>query len=65
MRRLDWFLAAVVASFLVGALAMAASGGWETSIGLKPAPRLAPTDVSARRLVTRLPVQLTLPGDAR
>jgi hypothetical protein len=65
MRRLDWFLAAVVASFLAGALAMAATGGWATHVGLGPSPGFAPSDVSARRLTSHLPIELTLPGEPR
>jgi hypothetical protein len=65
MRRLDWFLAAVVASFLIGALAMAATGGWPAGEGLRVGRGFAPSDVSIRHLASRIPALPSLPGEAR
>ena len=65
MRRLDWFLAAVVAGFLVGAVAMAVAGGWPAVYGLRAEPGFATSEVSIQRLVSRLPTPPLLPGEAR
>ena len=66
MRRLDWFLAGVVAMFLLGAIAIEASA-W--SLGGFMARRAeAMSDdgaISVRRLVSRLPTTPILPGDPR
>jgi hypothetical protein len=64
MRRLDWFLAAVVVSFLIGAVVVEAAGSAIAGLGIGPARPFAATDISVRRLVSHLPTPL-LPGDPR
>jgi hypothetical protein len=64
MRRLDWFLAAVVVSFLIGAVVVEAAGAAIAGLGIGPGHPFAATDISVRRLVSHLPTPL-LPGDPR
>ena len=64
MRRLDWALAAVIAAFLVVAVAVQAAGGLVSHVGGAHLRGFAPSDVSLRRLVSRLPTPI-LPGDER
>lgn len=66
MRRLDWFLATVVAMFLLGAIVIEANA--LRSVGLAWGHARAIGDDSAvavRRLVSHLPNTPILPGDAR
>jgi len=65
MRRLDWFLAAVVVSFLIGAFAVETSGSLISQIGFGHLHGFSAGDVSVRRLVSHLPGVPILPGDAR
>jgi len=66
MRRVDWFLAGIVAMFLMGAVAVEASA-W--SLGGFMARRAAAISddgaISVRRLVNHLPATPMLPGDPR
>ena len=62
MRRLDWFLAAVVAAFLASALIAEAHLALPR-VGLAPQHALDVGEVTVRRLVSQLPH--TLPGEAQ
>jgi len=64
MRRLDWFLAAVVVSFLIGAVVVEAAGSAIAGLGFGALRPFESTDISVRRLAGHLPTQL-LPGDPR
>ncbi|HTX51595.1 MAG TPA: hypothetical protein VME40_19635 [Caulobacteraceae bacterium] len=64
MRKLDWFLAAVVVSFLIGTVVVEAAGGAIAGLALNPDRPFAATDISVRRLIGHLPNPL-LPGDPR
>ena len=64
MRRLDWFLAAVVVSFLIGAVVVGAAGNALAGLELGQGHPFAATDISVRRLVSHIPTPL-LPGDPR
>jgi hypothetical protein len=64
MRKLDWALAAVIAAFLLGALAIEAGGLLVGRVGVADRPdAFAPSEVSLHRLVSRLPGPI-LPGEA-
>ena len=65
MRRVDWVLAAVVAAFLIGAVAIETAGGLIHHVVAATTHDFAPSDVSMRRLVSRLPAAPILPGEAR
>ena len=65
MRRLDWILAAIVASFLVGVVLVEASAGSFAGHLLVRAQAYTSGDVSLKRLVSHLPSAPILPGDAR
>ena len=66
MRRLDWFLAAIVALFLMGAVAIEAGAWTFHALG---AARVRAGDaagaIQVRRLVSHLPNGPILPGEAR
>ena len=64
MRRLDWFLAAVVAAFLASAL-IAEAHMTLARFSLGPQPTLNVGDVTVRRLVGQLPHAPILPGEAQ
>ena len=65
MRKLDWALAAMIAAFLIGALAVQTAGQLIGRVGVSARLQgLAPSEVSLRRLVSRLPAPI-LPGEAR
>jgi hypothetical protein len=64
MRRLDWFLAAIVAAFLASAV-IAEAHLTLARLSLASAPPLPVGEVTVRRLVSQLPHSPILPGDAR
>jgi hypothetical protein len=55
VRRLDWFLAAVVVTFLMGAAAMATSNFAIGAVGAGVARAGGAGEVAMRRIVSRLP----------
>ena len=55
MRRLDWFLAAIVASFLIAVVLIEASSLTPVRIGFTPSQAGGVAEVAMRRLVTHLP----------
>ena len=66
MRRLDWFLAAVVAMFLLGAIVIEANALSFGGLAERSAEAIRDDGaISVRRLVSRLPTPPILPGDAR
>ena len=65
MRRLDWFLAAIVASFLVGAVVIEANALSFGARGLMRAQAYGAGEISLKRLVSHMPQPPMLPGDAR
>jgi len=65
MRRLDWFLAAVVVSFLLGVVTVETTGSLISHFGFGHLHGFSAGDVSVRRLVSHLPGVPILPGDAR
>jgi hypothetical protein len=65
MRRLDWFLAAIVATFLIGAIAIEASALSLGSAALMRPQAISAGDVSLRRLVSHLPRSPMMPDDPR
>jgi hypothetical protein len=61
MRRLDWFLAAIVAAFLASAV-IAEAHLTLARLSLTPAPTIGVSEVTIRRLVSQLPHSPMLPG---
>jgi len=55
MRRLDWFLAGIVASFLIAVAVMEAASLTPARIGFSPSQASGVAEVAMRRLVTHLP----------
>ena len=66
MRRLDWFLAAIVAMFLLSAVAIEASA-WSLGGFMARRAEAISDDgaISVRRLVSHLPTTPMLLGDPR
>jgi len=64
MRRLDWFLAAVVAAFLASAVIAEAHLSLPR-FTVANAPQLGVGEVTVRRLVSQLPHTPILPGEAQ
>ena len=65
MRRLDWFLAAVVAAFLISAAVVEAHLLTFDAVPLARPPLIGVGEVTVRRLVSQLPHSPILPGDAQ
>ena len=55
MRRLDWFLAAIVATFLLAVAVIETASVATSAVGVSMARSGAVGEVAMRRLVTRLP----------
>jgi len=64
MRRIDWFLAGVVAMFLIGAAAIEATGSVIANVEVWRDRPMAVSDISMRRLIGHLPDPL-LPSGPR
>ena len=62
MRRLDWFLAAVVVSFLIGAVVVEAAGSAVAGLGFGALRPIESPDISLRRLAGHLPAALPPSG---
>ena len=55
MRRLDWFFAGVVASFLIAVAVIEAANFTPVRLGFSPSQAGGVAEVAMRRLVTHLP----------